>query len=37
MYVQVIRVCNSLALCILILLAARLQGICLEILMEVRQ
>ena len=37
MYREVLRGMNALAVCILILLATRLQGICLDILLEVRK
>lgn len=35
MYREVLRALNALAVCVLILLATRLQGICLDILFEV--
>ena len=37
MYREVLRALHSLALCVLILLAARLQGIVFDILMELQQ
>lgn len=37
MYREVLRALHALAVCVLILLVTRLQGICLDILLEVRQ
>lgn len=37
MYREVLRALHALAVCVLILLATRLQGIALDILMEVRK
>lgn len=35
MYREVLRAMHALAVCVLILLVTRLQGICLDILLEV--
>ena len=37
MYREVLRACHALAVCVLILLVTRLQGIALDILLEVRR
>lgn len=37
MYREVLRAMHALAVCVLILLVTRLQGICLDILLEVKR
>ena len=37
MYREVLRALHAMAVCVLILIVTRLQGICLDILLEVKQ